>query len=121
MHALLGRFCMSENKLKAKKIRQGKYGMLRAQAFAVVCYCGSENDVRSRKLGAYKLPIQRMEKAREGTGALPASNNQFLGVLGAGLGYSREASVIAGLFGVPDYHDFSRTHIFQRVGGFICQ
>ena len=110
-------FCMSENKLKAKKIGQGKYGMLWAQAFAVVCYCGSENDVRSRQLGAYKLPIQRIEKAREGTGALPASNDQFLGVLGAGLGYSREASVIAGFFGVPDYHDFGRTHIFRGWAG----
>jgi hypothetical protein len=106
-------FCVSENKLKSKKIRHGKYGMLRAQAFAVVRYCGSENDVRSTKLGAYKLPIQRIEKAREGTGALPASNDQFLGILGAGLGYSREASVIAGLFRVPDYHDFGCTHIFR--------
>jgi hypothetical protein len=110
-------FCMSEYKLKAKKIRQGKYGMLRAQAFAMVRYCGSENDVRSRKLGAYKLPIQRIEKAREGTGALPASNDQFLGVRGAGLGYSREASVIAGLFRVPDYHDLGRTHIFRGWAG----
>src|ERR1700734_65795 len=91
--------------------------MLRAQAFAVACNYGSENDVRSRKLGVYKLPIQRIEKARECTGALPAPNDQFLGVLGAGLGYAREASVIAGLFRVPDYHDLGCTHIFRGWAG----
>jgi hypothetical protein len=107
-------FCMTENKLKAKKIRQGKYGVLRAQALAVVRDCRGENDVRSRKLGVHKLPIQRIEKAREGAGALPASDDEFLGVLGAGLGYPQDASVIAGFFRVPDDHDLGRSHSFRE-------
>jgi hypothetical protein len=89
----------------AERLGQGFNGVQRTTALDVALGIFGEDDVGYSQCGMRAGVVDRIEKANEGTRALPSSGGKFVFAVGAGEGHASDGIFFVGLFAVADEHD----------------